>query len=69
MGRPTVRVVGASHIRAVLQSDVTTADMRVPSTVRHLLGPGALTNSVGHAHRAHRKVVLRAFTTQVDIAL
>ena len=56
LGSPTIRVMGAENVRKVLMGEHNLVATWWPSSVRQIMGGGALFNSYGDAHRLRRRV-------------
>ncbi|XP_078669250.1 cytochrome P450 26A1-like [Branchiostoma floridae x Branchiostoma belcheri] len=61
LGRPTIRVRGATNVRKILLGENHIVTSLWPQTFRTVLGTGNLAMSNGEEHRLRRKVIMKAF--------
>ncbi|XP_005098125.1 cytochrome P450 26A1 isoform X2 [Aplysia californica] len=63
LGSPTARVSGAEHLHHLLNSEPQSLTMKLPGSVRHMMGKASLVTSKGDDHVRMKKIILEAFTT------
>ncbi|KAK3095791.1 hypothetical protein FSP39_019197 [Pinctada imbricata] len=64
LGKPTIRVIGASNARKIIMSENTLVESQWPKSIQLLLGDGSLTSSGGKVHAIRKKAIMRAFTNE-----
>lgn len=62
LGRPTIRVSGANHLRVVLTGENSLVSTQWPSSVRKVFGQGSLAMAEGATHISRKKIIIKAFT-------
>lgn len=62
LGRPTIRVSGASHLRVILTGENTLVTSQWPSSIRKVFGEGCLAMAEGNMHSFRKKIIMKAFT-------
>jgi cytochrome P450 len=62
LGRPTIRVSGASHLRVILTGDNTLVTSQWPPSIRMVFGEGCLAMAEGNMHSFRKKLIMKAFT-------
>lgn len=62
LGRPTIRVSGANHLRVVLTGENSLVSTQWPSSVRKVFGEGSLAMAEGTTHISRKKIIIKAFT-------
>ncbi|XP_050396659.1 cytochrome P450 26B1-like [Patella vulgata] len=62
LGNPTIRVSGAKNVRKILLGENSLVTTYWPTSVRMLMGDGAISHAIGATHRMRRKALLKAFS-------
>lgn len=62
LGRPTIRVSGAQHLRVILTGENTLVSTNWPSSVKKVFGEGSLAMAEGDTHAFRKKLIIKAFT-------
>lgn len=62
LGRPTIRVSGAQHLRVILTGENTLVSTHWPSSVKKVFGEGSLAMAEGDTHAFRKKLIIKAFT-------
>ncbi|XP_062613021.1 uncharacterized protein LOC134274803 isoform X2 [Saccostrea cucullata] len=62
LGRPTIRVSGANHLRVILMGENTLVSTNWPSSVKKVFGHGSLAMAEGEVHSFRKKLIIKAFT-------
>ncbi|ESO95169.1 hypothetical protein LOTGIDRAFT_189041 [Lottia gigantea] len=62
LGNPTIRVSGPQNVRTILMGENSLVTTYWPTSVRMLMGDGAVSHAVGATHKLRRKALLKAFS-------
>ncbi|KAM3605881.1 uncharacterized protein V6R79_006418 [Siganus canaliculatus] len=62
LGKPVIRVTGAENIRKILLGEHTLVCTQWPQSIRIILGPNTLVNSIGDIHKRKRKILAKVFS-------
>ncbi|XP_034041430.1 cytochrome P450 26C1 [Thalassophryne amazonica] len=62
LGKPVIRVTGASNIRKILLGEHNLVCTQWPQSTRIILGPNTLVNSIGDLHKTKRKILAKVFS-------